>query len=83
VGEGAAAYAHVGGGETDAAFIGRAAARIREIAAGERTGPVGHPNLHGPDQALGATVTALVGPAGRGETALGAIADTDNEKEAS
>jgi glycosyltransferase involved in cell wall biosynthesis len=83
VGEVAAAYAHVGGGETDAAFIGRAAARIREIAAGERTGPVGHPNLHGPDQALGATVTALVGPAGRGETALGAIADTDNEKEAS
>jgi hypothetical protein len=89
----AAAYAHVGGGEPDAAFIERATERIREIAASERTGPIGLPvpldaNLFAPaprgaGPSLGATVTALVGPAGRGESGLGAIADTDNEKEAS
>jgi glycosyltransferase involved in cell wall biosynthesis len=84
----AAVYAHVGGGEPDAAFVERATERIREIAASERTGPMGLPVPLDPDplateQKLGATVTALVGPAGRPEGGLGAIADTDNEKEAS
>jgi glycosyltransferase involved in cell wall biosynthesis len=83
VGEVARAYAHVGGGETDAAFIARAAERIRDIAAQERPDPVGTSFSSGLDQSTGATVTALVGPAGRADAARLGMAAGDNEEEAS
>jgi glycosyltransferase involved in cell wall biosynthesis len=77
----ARAYAQVGGGETDAAFIGRAADRIREAAVRDRSDPHSRRFLGGlVGPAAGATVTAL---AGRGGTGPHAAAETDNEKEAS
>jgi len=84
VGEVARAYAQVGGGETDAAFIDRAAARIRDAAARDRTDLHSRRFLGGLiDQVPDATVTALAGPAARGLAPLRADSETDNEKEAS
>jgi glycosyltransferase involved in cell wall biosynthesis len=83
VSEVARAYSHVGGGEPDAAFVGRAAERISENAARDRTDPVGTHFPTAPGQPAGATVTALVGAAGRVDDACVTNAETDNEKEAS
>jgi hypothetical protein len=84
VGEVARAYAQVGGGETNAVFIGHAADRIRAAAERDRTDPRSRQFLSGlVDRAAGATVTSLVGPTGRGGIALHGGAETDNEKEAS
>jgi glycosyltransferase involved in cell wall biosynthesis len=84
VSEVARAYAQIGGGETNAAFIGRAADRIREAAERDRRDPRSQQFLGGlVGRAAGATVTALLGPAGRGGIGPHADAETDNEKEAS
>ncbi len=86
VGEVARAYAHVGGGQTDAAFIARAAERISDLAARASTGPRSLNFLEGLTGPMGtATVTTLIGPTGRSAPTIHAtsVRGKENEEEAS
>jgi glycosyltransferase involved in cell wall biosynthesis len=87
VGEVAEAYAHVGGGHTDAAVVTRAVAHISDVAGRACTGAHSVDFLAGlPEPMKGATVTALIGPMARSAPALHAPSESDteeNEEEAS